>query len=181
MRTTPVHTPATPRRTRKLAAIGAIAVIGLALAGCGGSAGHSSQWTSADVQKLKTVLQGQENVTPALIACVVPRVEAHASPNGSSAEGEKVGHEAFVSCDKSVNHVTISSSAGSANSSEKEFGPACQKQLESAACAEEQEQKGAEAVAEGEAKLSEEQKKEQQEHEQQERAQQDGSTSIEEP
>jgi hypothetical protein len=149
-----------------LALIAGIAVIGLAAAGCGGSTGHASQWTNADVQKLKSELQGQENVTPALIACVVPRVEARTSPNASAAEGEKAGHEAAVSCEQSVNHITVSSSGGSVSNGEKQYGPACQKQLESAACVEEQEQKAGKAEAEGEAKLAEEQKKEQQEHEQ---------------
>jgi hypothetical protein len=165
----------TPKRPI-LALIVGMAVIGLAVAGCGGSANHTSAWTNADVQKLKSELQGQENITPALIACVVPAVEARTSPNASSAEGEKAGREAAVGCEKSVNHVTVSSNGESASSSEKQFGPACQKQLESAACAEEQEQKLGKAAAEGEAKVAEEQKKDQQEYEQQ-----NGNTPTEEP
>ncbi len=158
------------KRTSLTLAAG-IAVFALALAGCGGSAGHTSEWTSADVHKLESGMEGQEGVTPALVACVTPIVEARTSPDASSAEGEEVGHEAAVSCEKSVNHITASSSGA-----EKQFGPACQKQLESAACVEEQEQVASRAEAEGEAKLSEEQKQEQKEYEQQ-----SGSAIDEEP
>jgi hypothetical protein len=100
-----MHTRRTqPARTltrRTLCAITAL-LAAIAIAGCGSSGGHSSEWTHADVQEVEGRVQSQGHMGIALAACITKYVEPRMSPkevkDEEGSNGQKVGKEAAETC-----------------------------------------------------------------------------------
>lgn len=146
---------------RRLCSISVIAAI--AIAGCGSSTNHSSEWTKAKIASIEGEFDnttGAANFTSTQRACFLKGVEAHFSP--TTVEGQASGgqQQQVKSILKGCGLQVGSSSTDPTSTSGKTYGPACQKQFDSAACAEEQEKTIGEAERQGEVKRSEEEKEE---------------------
>jgi hypothetical protein len=89
--------------SNKLWSVAALAVlVALAVAGCGSSGGHTSEWTRADVQEVVGRAQSEGHVGEALATCITKYAESRMSPKEAKQEegtkGEEVGKEAAKTC-----------------------------------------------------------------------------------
>jgi hypothetical protein len=143
---------------RKLLSISLIAAV--AFVGCGSSSSnHTSEWSKAKLASLESQISSTSpEASSDRRACYVKAVAAAFSPSdleksaANSADKQKIAKQ-LEKCGLKKPGITTSTSS----SSGKMFGPACQKELQSAACVEEQSQKMGEAAQQGTDKVSEEQ------------------------
>jgi hypothetical protein len=94
--------PTSRSALRKLWCLSVLAAI--AIAGCGASGSHSSEWTHADVQEVSSRAQTEGHIGAALAACVTKYIEPRMSPKEAKTEegtkGAKVAKEAGQTCIK---------------------------------------------------------------------------------
>jgi hypothetical protein len=132
-----------------------LAILAIFVAGCGGSSG----WSSADKSKVESKIADEITAsggtpTKAEAQCIVKGLEPNYSAStvlNNSALSSSQHHEVEQITRKCLG---ASSTSGSSGSNEKIYGPACQKNLQSAACIEEGVHVGG-AIKEGEAKSEE--------------------------
>jgi predicted nucleic acid-binding Zn-ribbon protein len=143
----------------------------LAIAGCGGSSDHTSQWSKADVAKLESEVDNtaSSSLSATDRACYVKGVEASFSPSvlaqqaPSAAQSDKLT-KILASCGLSRVSYSGESSPAASTAPAGEggtYGPACKESLTSGSCAEEEGRQIDEAVRQGEAKREAERQEEQ--------------------
>ncbi len=140
--------------SKRMSILVSLAVIALAIAGCGGgSSDHSSEGSDSQAASLESDLSAAALMTREQAECVVDRARS-AFPTSVL---DSMSDSQRAELEEIIGECGGDSSGSEATSDDLYGGPACLEELESAECISEVEEKTGAAVEQGEDRLQEEQ------------------------